>query len=550
MDAFERIKKGMKPSKPPALKRELESRQSDPKRRRWLFVPYDQLSDAIGPLSREDPSELGIVLLECPWKAAQRPYHKQKLALVLANLRHFALEQAERGVAVDHRVVRGTYGEALRDVAREKGKLRCMRPAERELRQDLAALARHGRLELLPHEGWLTTREQFDRSQASTPWRMDRFYREVRREGGWLMEDGKPLGGKFSFDTHNREPWSGTPAAPQPPEFESDEVTAEVFELIEERYGEHPGELDPASLPATLDQAEELWTWAKEACLPFFGPYEDAMSTRSRTLFHTRVSALIHLHRLLPRRLVQESCELDIELRSKEGFLRQVLGWREFMRHVHDRTDGFRSLPEGFEDPPCDANGQAAPSRLGSHQPLPQAFWGEASGLHCLDRVVASVWDEAYSHHITRLMVLSNLATLLDVSPRELTDWFWVAYADAYDWVVEPNVLAMGTFGVGDLLTTKPYVSGAAYIDRMSDYCGSCAFQPKKNCPVTPLYWAFLERHRAELESNPRLRMPYASLGKRGPEKRRRDRAMFEHVQRLLASGERLTPQNIQEVSA
>ena len=152
---------------------------------------------------------------------------------------------------------------------------------------------------------------------------------------------------------------------------------------------------------------------------------------------------------------------------------------------------------------------------LGCDTPLPPAYWGEQSGLACLDTVVSDVWAEGYSHHITRLMILSNLATLLDVRPRELTDWFWVAYTDAYDWVVEPNVLGMGTYALGGLMTTKPYVSGAAYINRMSDYCGLCAFNPKTDCPFASLYWAFLARHEAVLKSNPRLRMPMASLGKR-----------------------------------
>ncbi len=147
-------------------------------------------------------------------------------------------------------------------------------------------------------------------------------------------------------------------------------------------------------------------------------------------------------------------------------------------------------------------------------------------------------------------MVLANIATLLDVSPRELTDWFWVAYADAYDWVVEPNVLAMGTFGVGPLLTTKPYVSGAAYIDRMSDYCKGCAFDPRKTCLITPLYWAFLQRHRKLLEQSPRPRMPYATLGKRSAAQRARDRRVFEHVRRVLGESGRLTPEALEEASA
>ena len=532
---------------------ELAARATSPDRRRWLFVPYDQLTDALGPLSREDPAELGIVLLESPWKAARRPYHKQKLALVLANLRHFALEQAARGVAVDHRVIPGSYGEALGAIAREKGGLRCMEPAERELRVDLAPLVRDGLVELLPHEGWLTTEADFEASQGrGATYRMDAFYRHVRKRTGWLMDaDGKALGGKFSFDAENREPWRGEPEAATPPSFSSNPVTDEVAELVTERFAEHPGELDLASLPATRRQAAALWSWAKRACLPLFGPYEDAMSTRSRTLFHSRVSSLVHLHRLLPAKLVEDVCALDIELRSKEGFVRQVLGWREFMRHVHRATDGFRDL-SGVASEPAQARATdsdlagARPSQLGASMPLPEAYWGKPSGLACLDEVVRSVWDEGYSHHITRLMILANLASLLDVSPRELTDWFWVAYTDAYDWVVEPNVLAMGTFAVGSLFTTKPYVSGAAYIDRMSDYCGACAFDPKKTCPITPLYWAFLERHREALQGNPRLRMPYASLRKRAEAKRERDRDVFESVSAALTEGRTISPADLE----
>jgi deoxyribodipyrimidine photolyase-related protein len=155
---------------------------------------------------------------------------------------------------------------------------------------------------------------------------------------------------------------------------------------------------------------------------------------------------------------------------------------------------------------------------------------------------VADVWAEGWSHHITRLMVLAILATLLDCSPRELTDWFWVAYVDAYDWVVEPNVLAMGTFAAGDLMTTKPYVSGAAYIDRMSDYCDRCEFDPKTTCPVTPLYWAFLERHRRRLDRNPRLARIVSASRRRSPARRRRDRTVFDTVRHTLLRGEALAP--------
>lgn len=200
------------------------------------------------------------------------------------------------------------------------------------------------------------------------------------------------------------------------------------------------------------------------------------------------------------------------------------------------RTDSefCRGGEPGSKDAP------ASPSHLEADRPLPPVFWGEPSGLHCLDQVVEDVWETGYGHHVTRLMVLANLATLLDVSPRELTDWFWVAYTDAYDWVVEPNVLGMGTFAAGDLMTTKPYVSGSAYLDRMSDYCGGCAFTPGKDCPITSLYWAFLDRCRERLTGHPRMRLPLTSLAKRGEERRRLDREAFERVSETLNAGRSL----------
>ncbi|MDX1674058.1 MAG: cryptochrome/photolyase family protein [Longimicrobiales bacterium] len=558
----------------------LEDRAVDEAGRRWLFVPYDQLTDGIGPLAEEDPDALGIVVVESPWKAARRPYHKQKLALVLANLRHFALEQAERGVAVRHIVSPGPYRDALRGVVAEVGPVRVMEPAERELRVDLRPLVEEGAVEVVPHEGWLTTEAQFEASQDGPPWRMDAFYRRVRQDTGILMEDGSPAGGKYSFDPENREFWDGDPPAPEPPTFPSDPVKDEVMALVEDRFGHHPGRLRTDRIPATRDDAEALWQWALDECMPHFGPYEDAMSEASRGLFHTRISPLLNLHRLLPADVVEDVAGLDVALASREGFIRQVLGWREFVRHVHQATDGFRELP-GLEptvrerpgdggfgrwhgrgwiavveradeaEPPDSgrdgegprvADGGAAPAHLDADRPLPVAYWGTTSGLRCLDTVVDEVWDEGWSHHITRLMVLSNIALLLDADPRELTDWFWAAYTDAYDWVVEPNVLGMGTFAAGDLMTTKPYVSGANYINRMSDYCGGCRFDPEDDCPLTRLYWAFLARHEDRLDGLRRMALPLASLRKRADDDRQQDRAVFEWVRETLEAGEALEP--------
>jgi deoxyribodipyrimidine photolyase-related protein len=545
--------------------------------RRWVYVPYDQLTDSVGPLASLDPEDAGIVVVENPWKAARRPYHKQKLAFVLASQRQFALEQAERGVLVKHIAGPGgsdavPYRTLLEDVADELGPMQVMRPAERELRHDLDPLFAAGALEEIPHAGWMTsTDDLLTGSNKTAPWRMDVFYKHVRKRTGVLMDDSsKPLGGKFSFDAENRKPWRGDPPAAEPPTFDVDDVTQEVVDLIAEHYAHHPGVLDPTSLPTRARQVVALWRWAKADCLPMFGPYEDAMSVHSRNLFHTRISPLLNVLRLLPADVVRDAEALDLPLASQEGFIRQVLGWREFMHHVHEQTDGFRTgLPDEVDSgrattKPGNANikawsgeawkshgaslrgsGSATPSFLDAHGDLPPAFWGAPSGLNCLDHVTREVHETAYSHHITRLMVLSNLGTLLDVEPRQLTDWFWCSYMDAYDWVVEPNVLGMGTFGVGELFTTKPYVSGSAYIDRMSDYCKDCAFHPKKTCPITRLYWAFMERQSERLAGNMRIGMPLRNVAKRKTADKELDRATFDVVRDMLARGDSLTPESL-----
>lgn len=547
--------------------------RSSSRKRRWLFVPPDQLNDALGPLAHEPAGELGIVLIESHEWANRRPWHRQRLALQGANQRHFALEQAARGVAVVYRPTPGTLIDALREeLGNLRGSARVMEPAEWELRAELAPLVREGLLQIIPHEGWLSTQQDFmAAAPKGPPWRMDAFYRVVRRRTGILMDgNGKPTGGQFSFDGDNRQPWPGTPPAPTPPTFAPDAITREVIDAIGRDFPRHPGCIDPAQLPATKADAARLWQWAKDECLALFGPYEDAMSMRSSGLFHTRLSALMNLGRVLPREVVSDVAAMDIPLASKEGFIRQVLGWREFVRHVHDATDGFRHRADGgavavaerpgdggwsrwrgegwaSSTPPKGIDGGAVPSHLDANEPLPAAYWGAASGLHCLDTVVGDVWREGWSHHITRLMVLGNIATLMGVAPRPLADWFWVAYVDAWDWVVEPNVLAMATYGVGEVMTTKPYVSGAAYIHRMSDYCGGCAFDPKTNCPLTAMYWNFLARNREHLAGNMRIAMPMRSLAKRHAAKQDEDARITSMVREVLARGERLSPAHFEK---
>ncbi len=539
---------------------------SDIHDRQWIYVPYDQLTDATGPLAERAPHETGIVMLEALAKAHRRQYHKKKLVLILASQRHFALEQAERGVKVIYQFTPGIFADGLAD-ASDRYKLpplTMMEPAEREMRLDIEDAIRRGiRIERVPNTTWLSRNEDFDRvygepfgEPVGKHHLMDRFYRRMREQTGYLMRNGKPEGGQFSFDAENRKPYRGQPAVPTRPQYVPDAITREAIALVEREFPDHFGSTAGWQLPLALGEIEDAWAWTLRNLLPVFGPFEDAMQTLEPDMFHSRMSAFLNISRLLPRRVVTDVVNAAgkglIPLASAEGFIRQILGWREFMRHIHRVTDGYRNVTTAAEKQASRKTGNAnkranaplavredqgaRPSALDAALPLPAVYWGVPSGLNCLDTVVRQVVGEGWSHHITRLMVLSNFATLAGYSPRELTDWFWIGYIDAYDWVVEPNVLGMGTFGDGGITATKPYVSGAAYINRMSDYCSRCRYNPKialgdNACPFTALYWSFLEKHEPLLGRNPRMSMPYSTLRKKSPQERA---ALRQYAQRCV----------------
>lgn len=536
--------------------RRYEPMADEARERRWIYVPYDRLHDDVGPLSETLPENAVVVLMESWAKGTRRDYHKKKLTLVLSAMRHFALEQGERGCRVVYGASAASFGEGLLALQGQWNwpELVVNRPAERELREDLREARERGglRLRVVRDTAWLSTTEDFEavfgRPEPLEPgvaagglngrrhYLMDRFYRYMRSTTGYLMAGAKPEGGQWSYDAENRQPYKGQVPVPERPQFVPDAITREVMALIEERHPEHFGSTAGFDLPVTRAEAEAAWAFALGQLLPQFGPWEDAMSAAHPDLFHSLTSSSVNLTLLRPADMVRQTVEAyeagAVPLASAEGFVRQVLGWREFMRHIHEATDGYRTVEK---------NG--APSFLDAHRKLPPVYWGVKSGMRCMDTVVAQVVDKGWSHHITRLMVLSNLATLCGFSPRELTDWFWIAYVDAYDWFVEPNVLGMATFGDGGLTATKPYVSGAAYINRMSDYCGGCALNPKKatgagSCPFTALYWSFLERNEGKLAGNQRMRMPLSAMRKKDAAERAVLRARAEEAIGMLERGE------------
>jgi deoxyribodipyrimidine photolyase-related protein len=536
--------------------------------RHWIYIPYDRLHDAVGPLGKTSPTNAILVFMESIAKGTRRPYHKKKLILVLSAMRHFALEQAERGCRIVYGASPTSFSDGLLELQQtwQWPELVTNRPAERELRVELAQAKTDGlRIAFTPDTAWLSTHEDFaaafpDALKKPTQRRylMDTFYRAMRHKTGLLMQQEKsgrkPIGGKFSLDSENRQPWRNELPVPVRPTFAPDDITREVIAMIEQRHPDTFGSSENFDLPVTRHDAEAAWSFALKHCLPHFGPFEDAMSTQFPDLFHSLTSPLLNLTLLRPQQLVDDvaaaHAENLIPLASAEGFIRQVLGWREFMRHIHEATDGFRTLEQKPDDNAPYVTSEtwvgASPNFLSAHRPLPPVYWGKPSGMFCMDTVVAGVVANGWSHHITRLMVLSNLATLCGFSPRQLTDWFWFAYVDAYDWVVEPNVLGMATFADGGLTATKPYVSGAAYINKMSDFCGRCALNPKQSlgpgsCPFTALYWTFLERNETLLAPLNRMAMPLVTMRKKSAAERAALRLRAEAAITQLEAGEIVT---------
>ena len=510
----------------------------------WWYLPYDQLNLELLP----NLDSVGIVLIESEKQAKRRPYHKQKLCYILSNMRHFATEIASKGIPIVYVMTNEQYDEPLRALVQEFGPINMHRAAERELRSTLAELIKDESIIEHPHPGWLTPQNWFTETVGNEPpFRMDRFYRRVRKEKGWLMEGDSPVGGKFSHDADNRQPWRGEHQLPKAPAYTTDDIDDEVIEFVNHRFAEHPGDARLDHLPTSYDDHRQALGFLSDI-LTLFGPYEDAMTKESRGLFHSRLASSVNIHRVLPQEVIDVVVEANVPLNSQEGYLRQMI-WREYVHHVHEVTDGFHSLDIESTVPPNrtagwpmeqDMDKTGHPNHLKQTKSLPMAYWGQTSGMDCLDWAVESVMDEAWTHHIPRLMVLSNLAQLMDIEPRQLTDWLHASFVDAFDWVVEPNVLGMGTYALGDAMMTKPYVSGSPYIKKMGDFCSSCEFHPAKTCPISPLYWAYFERHKDAFAGNHRLAMTLRTLSKRSEEKKKLDRETFENVTRTLSQGKSL----------
>lgn len=472
---------------------------------RTYFVGPWELSSATAVLPAT-PADGRVLLVESLGKGAALPYHRWKLVLVLASLRHFVEELRAAGFEVDHRAA-PTYADGIRQhIARfAPSEVLVPEPAEWGISESLRALAAElaaatdtdggsrTRVTLVPEQRMLVDRAWFAEWAAGRKLlRMEDFYRLQRRRLRLLIDvAGEPAGGAWNLDQANREHAKallkhGLPA--EPLRFQPDAIVDDVIALVD-TMPDHWGSTGGFDLPTSRAQALEALHDFIAHRLADFGPFEDAMLHARTYLYHSRLSAAMNVGLLHPREVVDAAVQAwdegrgTVPLQSVEGFVRQIIGWREYVNGIYwTRMPAYRDV-----------------NYFGFSRPLPAAYWEpEAIDLACVSDSVRMVRDTAYAHHIHRLMILANFATLTGVHPLRLSDWFWAAFADAFEWVELPNVVGMGTYGDGGTMSSKPYVSAAAYINRMSNYCSGCRYDPKVRtgsdaCPFNYLYWTFLD---------------------------------------------------------
>ncbi len=476
---------------------------------RWLF------GDQLGPHFADD-HDGPVLIIEAASVFRRRRFHRAKAHLVLSAMRHRAAELGQRAVYVRAE----TYREALAQV---EGPLEVVHPTSRAAVGLVDRVASERELARLPARGFVTSRAEFAgwaQGRGRRRLLMEDFYREVRRRTGVLMEGGQdgngaePAGGRWNFDRENREPppkRAGSLGVPEPWWPEEDDLDAQVrrdLDRWEAQGTSFVGRDRPRRFAATHDEATTALEHFVTHRLGSFGTYEDAVLAGDPWMAHSLLSAPMNLGLLDPAAVVaraEEAWRADgVRLASVEGFVRQVLGWREYIWHL------YWHLGEDYR----------RANALEARTPVPDWFAdldGGATRARCVSATLEDLAEHGWVHHIPRLMILGSYALQRGWDPQELTDWFHRSVVDGYDWVMVPNVVGMSQHADGGVLATKPYTSAGAYLNRMTDYCGGCPLDPRSRvgedaCPFTTGYWAFLDRHRERFGANPRMRRAVRGL--------------------------------------
>jgi len=483
-----------------------------------VLVLGDQLSCDIAALRAADKARDVVVMAEVMGEGTSVPHHPQKIALILSAMRHFADTLRADGWTVAYSTLddpensQTLSGEILRRAAEHgASEVIATHPGEWRVLTDLEALPVSVRI--LPDDRFVCSHADFalwakDRKAL----RMEYFYRDMRRKTGLMMDGDKPTGGQWNFDHDNRKPAKPDLLRPRPLRFAPDAVTEQVLDMVAARF-RHFGTLRPFGWAVDRAGALEALSHFVSHALPSFGDEQDAMLADDPTLSHALISPYLHLGLLAPLevcRAVEAEWQAGrVPINAAEGFIRQIIGWREFIRGIW-----------AIAGPDYMTRNALAHDRA-----LPQLYWGKPTKMACLSHAVAQTRDMAYAHHIQRLMVTGNFALLAGVNPAAVHEWYLSVYIDAFEWVEAPNTIGMSQFADGGMVGSKPYVSSGAYINRMSDYCKGCAYKVADKsgpdaCPFNLLYWHFLIRHRDRFARNPRMGQMYHTWDKMDPTRR------------------------------
>ena len=504
-----------------------------------VWITADQCTPGHPVLRTAEQSTTRVLMIESIGRSQQHRYHKRKLVLVFAAMRGFADDLRAAGWTVDYYAEYDAFETALGEHVARYRPARFAMMSQSEFGVDArmtAAVAQHRLpMDIAPHANFVSTAADLDALFAPQRTRvtMESFYRRMRIKTGLLMDGDKPAGGAWNFDHENRQPPKPGLLFPPEPVIPKRPHVQAAIDMVERHFAAHPGTIGDFDIPTTradaLAYADDFFTHR----LAGFGAYEDAMLRGEFRMYHSRLSAAINLGLLHPLELC-ERAEVAYRsgaapLASVEGFIRQLIGWREFVWQMY-----WRFMPE-----------YRTRNVLDAHLPVPAFYRDGSTSMACVGEALQATFELGWAHHIQRLMVLGNFALLAGCEPQAMTDWFWEMYVDGYDWVMVPNVIGMTLYADGGVLGTKPYAAAANYIDRMSDYCAGCAYDRKQTvgeraCPFNALYWNFIDRNQSRLAGNRRMALPIRAWRGRDPASQS---AVRERAQGLLArvgDGERL----------
>lgn len=497
------------------------------------FLLGDQLTRSVSALRDLDKKRDTVLMVEVADETTYVPHHPQKIVFILSAMRHFAETLKKDGINVDYVKLddpknTGSFtGELQRALKRHKSDSVVMtEPGEWRVLQMMQDWRETLPVPLTIREDdrFIASLDEFSAwAQGRKQLRMEYFYRDMRKKTGFLMEGDDPFGGAWNFDAENRKALPKNHTPPKRKRFAPDPITQDVIALVKKRFDSHYGTVEPFGWAVTrTDALKALDDFIKQG-MESFGDYQDAMQAGAPFLYHSLISPYLNVGLLTAEEVCARVDRLardeKIPLNAAEGFIRQIIGWREYVRGLY-----WLKMPD-----------YAAANALGAKRALPAFFWTGKTTMNCLHQCIGDTLENAYAHHIQRLMVIGNFSLLAGLDPKDVQDWFLAVYADAFEWVELPNVSGMALFADGGVMASKPYAASGAYIDRMSDYCQGCTYSPKertgsKACPFNYLYWDFLARNADQLSRNPRMGMPYKNL-RAMDEKRRqeiaRDAAAF-----------------------